>query len=244
MHLRWALAAAACTAFSAAALADQASLTSIKDNTLFEEPTGVFSNGAGVYMFTGETISNGSRRGLVAFDVASVIPAGSIIDSVTLRMYCSRATAGTRLTELHRVLQNWGEGASDAGEPGGGGGISEPGDATWIHTFFPDQFWNAPGGDYSPASSGETSLGGIGFYNWSTTDMRSDVQSWLDSPGGNFGWLLLGLEDMGRSAKRLNTHEHTDAQTRPTLIVNYTIPEPTSLLAFVAGAALLLARRR
>ena len=67
------------------------------------------------------------------------------------------------------------------------------------------------------------------------------LREWMQH---RFGWLLLGLEDVGRSANRLNTHEHTDAPTRPTLIVNYTNPEPASLTALLAGAALLLVRRR
>jgi hypothetical protein len=235
----------AATALASLAAADVALVPSAKDNTLYEDPNGAFSNGAGAYMFCGETIGFGSRRALVAFDVDAYVPAGAIINSVTLRLYCSRASTGTRRIELHHVSQDWGEGASNAGEPGGSGDISQPGDATWIHTFYNTQFWTTPGGDFSPTSSGDRTVGVIGSYTWgSTAGMVADVQGWLDNPSSNFGWLMLGLEDQGRSAKRFDTREIPDADKQPLLTVNYTIPEPTTLAPLVGGAFLLLRRRR
>jgi hypothetical protein len=37
--------------------------------------------------------------------------------------------------------------------------------------------------------------------------MVADVQSWLNSPGSNFGWLVLGDESVAGSAKRFDTRE-------------------------------------
>ena len=39
-----------------------------------------------------------------------------------------------------------GEGASNAGDPGGMGAPAVVNDATWVHTFYNTGFWIAPGG--------------------------------------------------------------------------------------------------
>jgi hypothetical protein len=38
-----------------------------------------------------------------------------------------------------------GEGASNAGDPGGMGAPAVVNDATWVHTFYNTGFWIAPG---------------------------------------------------------------------------------------------------
>ena len=92
----------------------------MKDNTLYQDPTGQLSNGAGSYLFTGMTDDSSLRRGLIAFDLSS-IPNNATITGATLSMFLSRSgpnSAGVNLS-LRKVLSNWGEGASDAGSPGG-----------------------------------------------------------------------------------------------------------------------------
>lgn len=107
---------------SASARADDIDLAPSKDNTLYEDNNGTLSNGAGDYFFAGITESKRLRRGLVAFDVAGAIPAGSTINSATLTLYMSRTTAGNEGVSIHYMLANWGEEASDAtGEEGGEG---------------------------------------------------------------------------------------------------------------------------
>ncbi len=49
--------------------------------------------------------------------------------------------------------------------------------------------------------------------------MVSDVQSWLDNPAGNFGWLVLGDESASPTSKRFDTREST---TPPVLTIEYT----------------------
>ena len=91
--------------------ADEVILSANKDNTLFESAAGLFSNGAGSFIFAGKNgIQGGSqnRRGLIAFDVASFIPAGSIISSVQLDMNVSRSPFSASNVALHRVSQDWG----------------------------------------------------------------------------------------------------------------------------------------
>lgn len=195
-----------------------------KDNTLYENASGSFSNGSGAGLFAGQNNHGEVRRGLVAFDVAGNIPAGALIQSATLRLNLSRALSGVYSVALHRVLADWGEGMSVAFGEEGGGASATTGDATWIHTFFNTQRWANAGGDFAAAASAAQTISGIlGFYDWgSTPEMAADVQAWLDTPAENFGWLLLGNEERNASAKRFDSRNHSVVENRPVLTVIYT----------------------
>ena len=62
------------------------------------------------------------RRGLIAFDLAS-IPTNATITGATLSMFLSRSGPSSAAVNisLSKALRDWGEGASNAGEPGGMG---------------------------------------------------------------------------------------------------------------------------
>jgi hypothetical protein len=195
-----------------------------KDNTLFEDANGTLSSGIGPHVWSGQTgVSDGmkNKRGLLWFDIAANIPAAATITNVTLQLNMSRSpNAIGRTIQLRRALQDWGEGSSNAA--GGGGATATTGDATWVHTFFNTDFWVNDGGDFSATVSASRSVTGIGSYSWgSTTEMVADVQSWLDDPNNNFGWLLLGDESTSRTVKRFDSREHITAANRPLLTVEY-----------------------
>ena len=105
------------------ARADTVSLEPAKDNTLYQNPSGARSNGAGPFLFAGRNSQpmNSIRRGLLAFDVAGSIPPGATIVSASLTMTTKSNASGATNIALHRVTSDWGEGTSDAGIPGGGG---------------------------------------------------------------------------------------------------------------------------
>jgi len=135
------------------------------------------------------------RRGVLAFDIAGSIPPCSTITAVSLSLNMSRTLLETaRIVELHKLLADWGEGTSDAPGEEGDGAPATTNDATWRHRFFDTIFWAMQGGDFSAIVSASQSAGPVGFYTWNSTQMVSDVQSWLDNPGFNFGWLVLGDE--------------------------------------------------
>ena len=214
-------------------------LEPVKDNTLYESELGGLSNGQGIYFFTGMTLIGEIRRGLLAFDVAGSVPAGSTVTGATLELHMSMTIAGAEPVALHRVLQDWGEAGSNApGEEGAGGG-STVGDATWIHAFLPEPLWNAPGGDFEPSASASQDVGNVGDYTWSSPALVSDVQAWLDRPATSFGWVLVGNESEVPTAKRFNTREHTDVETRPTLTIEFTPPPPEIPSSSWPGIAVL-----
>ena len=193
-----------------------------KDNTLYENVEGLISNGSGEYLFAGKTGTGAIRRGLVAFDIAQSIPAGSRVTSATLTLHLSRSAAGgPESVDLHTLLADWGEGTSDAPANEGAGVAATPGDATWIHAFSDAVLWTSPGGDFSQTVSASQSVDVIGFYSWSGAGLVADVQSWLDNPQGNFGWVLIGNEAVAQTAKRFDTHENVEPSFRPQLSVQY-----------------------
>ena len=192
-----------------------------KDNTLykFDPDDGDHSNGAGFHFFAGETAMSELRRGVLAFDIAGSIPHGSIITSVTLSMNMSRTISETpRIVELHKLLADWGEGTSHAPGEEGDGAPATTNDATWRHRFFDTIFWAMEGGDFSATVSASQSVGPVGQYTWSSAQMVADVQSWVNNPASNFGWLVLGDESAAGTTKRFDTRE---SASPPVLTIEY-----------------------
>jgi spore coat protein A, manganese oxidase len=244
---RLALGALVLVSATHAATADVVDVIASKDNTLYAvaTPDDALSNGAGQYFFTGRTDQGNPaidrRRGVLAFDL-SVIPPGSSINSVTLTMRVSRVANNTnRATSLHRLLTDWGEGSSIAPGQEGAGAPAQPGDATWFHTFFPDQFWSTPGGDFTGTVSATTNVGGTGFYTWSTLQMAADVQMWLDNSGSNFGWLVMGVESIVETAKRFDSRNNSIASRRPRLTIDFTPPAVSGACCLPGGVCEILA---
>lgn len=202
-----------------------------KDNTLYEDVSGTLSNGAGANIFAGQTAANSTRRALLAFDVGSQIPGGSVINSASLDLTVNRAAVSPVVeVSVHPVLADWGEGTSDAALQEGGGTTATIGDATWTNRFFPGEFWDQIGGDFDPLASATRTVQGAGHYTWSSPELTADVQNWLDSPAGNFGWILIGDEGSASTSRRFGSRENPDPNVRPVLTVDYTPPAQASLV--------------
>jgi hypothetical protein len=234
---------------SQSAHGDEVFILSNKDNTLYEDAAGSLSNGAGVSMFVGRTNTGLLRRAVLSFDIAGNIPAGSTINSVSLTLQLTQTILPVQTIDMHRLTGDWGEGASNAFGGGGGGAPSAANDATWIHKFFNSVMWNNVGGDFSTLVSASQTTGDLGAYTWSSSQLQADVQSMLDSPGTNFGWILIGDEGTNGSADRFGTREHPIEAFRPSLFVTFTtIPEPGGFtlmsvaLAVIGGLAFRLRR--
>jgi hypothetical protein len=207
----------------------QVVLTSTADNTLYEalNQSNQLSNALGQHFYTGETnqaAGSNLRRGVLMFDLSSV-PAGSTVNSVTLTLHMSMTNSGAQNVDLHLLQQNWGEGTSNSGSGGGNGGPATTNDATWLDTFYDPtnpQLWTTAGGTFSSTVSATTSVNDVGFYSWTGSGLNSDVQQWVNQPNANFGWILIGNETTGGTAKQFDTRENTTSSFVPTLTVSYT----------------------
>ena len=203
------------------------SLVASQDVTLYDSPGSALANGAGEYLFAGLTGQPQARRSLIAFDVAGAVPAGATVVSADLTLTMSRSGLPlfVNVVMLHRTSSSWAEGATDAPGNEGSGLEVVPGDATWVHRTFDDQLWATPGGDFASDASAATEVFRLGPYTWGPTDaMAADVQAWLDDPGSNYGWAIVGDEVTDRGVKRFNSREHTDETVRPVLTVLYVPP--------------------
>lgn len=237
------LTAIVAAALAAPAMAQTASINPAKDNTLYLSATGNVSNALGSHMFAGRNSAGNTRRALMQFDLEASIPAGATITGATLRVNVSSANAATLPFSLHRLTADWGEGTSQATGSEGSGAPSTPGDATWLHRSFNSVLWMNQGGDFNPLASATTSIGDIGFYEWSAGPaMLADLQSWLDNPAMNFGWIVLGGESGPSTAKRFDTKDNPNAAVRPVLTVQY-VPTP-GVMALVGMAGIGALRRR
>lgn len=213
--------------------AQTVTLSASKDNTLYQESNAAqqLSNGQGSYLFAGRTAQPRTRRGLIAFDLSS-IPQNATITGVTLTLFASKAADSAESNvSLHKVTRDWGEGASNASGEEGAGATPQTGDATWLHNFFNTSTWTAPGGDFASSPSATTAVGATNrTYNWSGSGLVADVQSWVASPGTNFGWAVIGNENGAETANRFNSSEN--ASNPPALTVTYqtTAATPPQLL--------------
>jgi len=191
-----------------------------QDNTLAADfPDN--SSGACDSIFVGATDNTSPRRSLLQFDIGSKVPAGSIINSVTLSMTVTRGgNHAAEVVDLHRVTTAWGEGTNGCGTRGGGQG--EPavtGAATWNSAMHNQVVWGSPGGDYDLTASGSTLVDTTTPVWSSAAVMVSDVQGWLDNPGTNYGWVAIGDESTKTTTRRFDSRE---GASPPALVVDFT----------------------
>lgn len=219
------------------ATADSITVGATKDNTVYSESSN--SNGAGANLFAGNA-GNNLRRGLLAFDVTA-IPAGSTITDVSLVLDETRGLSqnGNQSFSLHKLTSDWGQGTSDAGNPGGMGAPATANDATWSEDFFGTSNWSTAGGDFEAIASATETFSTSTATFASTAALVADVQDWVDN-GSNYGWALLGNESGSNTAWRFASSEASTGA--PMLTVTFTpIPEPGAVclvgLALVVGAA-------
>ena len=216
--------AAASALFGAAATADVLTLEATRDNTLFEDAQGDTSSGSGPTLFAGRNSQGLVRRALVSFDVRSALPHGTVVDSVTLHLHLSSSSdPSPRAIRVHRVLADWGEGASSSA--GGSGAPAQDGDATWLHTFYPGTFWASRGGDFTSTPSASMTVVGEGDYAWRSPELTADVQAWL-AAGAEHGWIMIGEETVPGTARRFDSREHPTPEQRPWLALHYSMVTP------------------
>ena len=181
----------------------------IQDNTIAEGDFPDNSSGACDSIFAGNTDNSFARRALMRFDVGAQIPPGSIINSVTLTLTITRGGNNADSTmELHPINAAWVEGTEGCGIRGGGQGEPSTGGVTWN---------TQPG---IGASSGSAPVSGSNPVVWnSNAAMVADVQGWIDNPGSNNGWMVIGDEVNPTTARRFGSSE---GGSFPQLVIDFT----------------------
>lgn len=240
--------------FAASASAATISLSPSKDATIYQNnPNNGSGGGPGLFAGTNSGLS--PRRALIAFDIASAVPAGATITGAQLTMVIGQIAGSgggdgfqDPVAGLHAVSQDWGEADTGFTTNPGLGGTSQGtpaknGDVTWNSAFHNSKLWTTAGGDFDPIASASLKLGNNQgeVSTWlSTPDLVSDVQLWLDSPATNFGWILVNTnETAAQTFRAFYSSDYVDVNVRPFLQVTYVIPEPGTLVLASCGALIL-----
>lgn len=214
--------------------AGAASLTFIPsaDTALIEiAPTN--NSGGQAWLLSGKIQNDVYRdRALMKFDF-SALPTNAIVLSAVVTLEVTRQP-GDGLANapfgLHRMLRPWGEGDKVATTVPGQGLPATAGEATWRHAFFPTNEWTVPGGaaglDFSDIESSFQFIYGVGQSPYrfeSTPELVADVQSWVNSPQSNYGWMLLCDDEATIfTARRFGSREDPDAP--PRLDIEFIVP--------------------
>ncbi len=208
---------------------DSVTLVPTADTSIFEK---VPDNnlGSSQTLAAGNTATPAPARALIRFNVAGTVPTGSRITSVVLQLPVVRASTFSEPATfaLHRLLVDWGEGAKDANLSTGIGTLASEGEATWEARFHTRQSWVDPGGaagmDFAASASASGDITGIQTLVFDSNEaLVADVQSWLDDPSTNFGWLLKDqFETTGATARRFASCEHPTE--KPQLRVDFKAP--------------------
>lgn len=206
------------------------------DNTIYADNTGN-SNGNGPNFTAGANSGLSPRRALIQFNLSG-IPTGSVVTSVTLRLTLNKTKASTDDVSLYKLNSNWGEGGSNAGSGADGiGATALINDATWICKFADGlggctSSWSTAGGDFNSTPSATTTIPPVlGNYTWSDPQMVADVQSWINTPSNNYGWIIRADEATIQTVNRFDSKEGTNP---PRLSVTYNNPIPVKLISFKA----------
>lgn len=252
---------ALCVSLAMAPLAQAATimLGASKDASIFQNNVGN-SSGAGNGLIVGTNAQSSARRAAVAFDVAGAVPAGATIQDVKLHLVVGAVAGGggggggseNVTIGLHRLLANWGEGNSQQQNPpsdslgGQGQGVAaSAGDITWNSSFHASSLWSTPGGNFAASGSASALIDALvgTTKSWTSAELVSDVQNWLDNPSGNFGWMLKNMDEASaNSGRTFYTSEVATAAFRPQLEVTYeVVPEPSTVaLGLAAGLVSLV----
>jgi len=249
--VHWLSVAAAC-AIAGSASADMIVLGAAQDATLYESATGSLANGAGQYIFAGRNNQAPSgliRRGLIQFDLTGVVPEGAEIVGARVVLNLSQFNGGPADVSLHRAVTPWTTGSSDPSGNEGSGSAPMAQDATWLHSSFGasgGSLWQTPGGDFAANASATVATTGIGLYTWTSDALLEDVRAFAASSSTNFGWFLIGPEDVAGVTRRFDSSESAGVGgIVPRLEVEWAyVPAPGVGVLLGIGALAGVRRRR
>jgi hypothetical protein len=152
-----------------------------------------------------------TQRGYIKFDLTS-IPAGTVIRKATLSLYSydtTKMNGSTGYYAAHRITRSWGEmimnwTLADTGAN-----------------------WTTPGGDFEPAADALSPKYAPKVPSWYQWDLTTRVQEWINSPAGNYGWLIKAQNETSHLQDQFYQSDTLMAQYRPKLIVS-DLPDPVA----------------
>jgi len=204
---------------------DSASLPSASDASISaHDPDN--NSGGHTHVSAGRdgNLGGNNRRGLFQFDLSG-IPAGSTIDSATLKLTVINTPFSGAVNSsfmIHKMTADWVEGTKNFanGQP------ASSGEVTWNNRAHPSTAWSGSAGangDFVVSSSASTAVTGLGDYFWTDSALTADIQEWVDNPSTNFGWILISDNEINnKTARAFGSREHATAASRPELVVEYT----------------------
>ena len=215
------------------ARADILSTNASADTWIFPEAADN-NMGASSDFAAGVNAHDSPMRALIKFDLSS-IPSGAVVTSATLTLVAYKANVANATTfGLHRLLQNWGEGRGDGNQ----GDQAIANEATWNERLYSNAAWSIAGAaapdDFSATASASNVVTGLGTYNFgSTGGTVADVQTWVNNPASNFGWMFKDEIETSQSSRRW--FARGNGANSPTLVVNYTLPPPPPVPPAIAN---------
>lgn len=190
----------------------------------------------------------GLIRTLMSFGL-SAIPAGSTINGISLTLVTDGQDqggnmAGVGIVNLHEIIPN-GLAANNMIDG-----------ATWSN-WSATGTWTTAGGDYSPtplASSTLNDANSNGKLEWGETAVFSSTPAFVAAAQAAFDAglplefiLIAPTAEAGTSGQnffRFVSDNHTTTNLRPLLVIDYTIPEPSTAVFALLSAGLLARRSR
>jgi hypothetical protein len=192
------------------------SLVPVADSYIKDDAPDANLNADRATLFAGKTANRTHevRRCFLRFDMSSQIPAGSVIESVTVTLVVTHVPPAPANCgfDLRRVLQPWNELQ-----------------VTW-NSRLTGTPWATAGAasatDTLPtASSTVQNLSPVGRYTFPSTPLLvADVQSWVNDPASNNGWMLAAEDEVTlKTARGMAAREN--AANTPQLQVTYSVPQ-------------------
>eukprot|EP01126_Amoeba_proteus_P000473 TRINITY_DN10131_c0_g1_i1.p1 TRINITY_DN10131_c0_g1~~TRINITY_DN10131_c0_g1_i1.p1 ORF type:complete len:527 (-),score=86.79 TRINITY_DN10131_c0_g1_i1:1401-2825(-) len=214
------------------------------------DETKQLSNGVGESFVVGVTGSNGGnqvRRGLLRFNLTQLWDMIQSFGEFTLylgrvELTVKKAGQVPVVIDMYPIISPWGQGSSNASMRPGQGVPSQPGDASWLYSFYPTVKWKTPGGDYVYDLTATSQVTSYETYVWTSTSLLVQIRNLATQPENNVGWLFKAKDEtiQGSAKEFFGKSIHAgDVVKEPRLVVVF-FASPPGWLWIVITLGILL----
>lgn len=153
------------------------------------------------------------QRMLLKFDISS-LPVNATISNSTLRLVKIGGNNTSRSVSVHRITNDWTEGAGVC--------AGTVGPVSWQQRVTSTN-WTTAGGDFAASATASTNVAGNAAYTWNVTSL---VQDWYNGTHNNYGLLTKFTTENVNEERQFASKENATTANRPVLSVVYTLAEP------------------